>query len=104
MKRFLLTIPACVLSLMLIFPASVSGEDISAEQARMLKKQGDILSLESIIDAALTIKPGQILETELDADDGRYIYELEILDDRGRVWELEFDAANGELIELENED
>ena len=52
----------------------------------------------------MAVKPGQILETELDEDDGRYVYELEILDERGQVWELELDASTAELLELESED
>lgn len=82
----------------------VLNADNDAERARLLQQQGKILPLEQVITAAMAIKSGQILETELEEDDGRLVYELEILDDSGQVWEMEFDAATAELIELENED
>jgi uncharacterized membrane protein YkoI len=75
-----------------------------SERARLLKQQGKILPLEQVIAAAMAVKSGQILETELEEDDGRFVYELEILDEAGQVWELELDAATAELIELDNED
>lgn len=78
--------------------------DQGADRARQLLMQGEILPLQQIIDKAVAVKPGQLLETELEHDDGRYIYELEILDLHGQVWELELDARTGELLELENED
>lgn len=78
--------------------------DNGAERARLLNQQGKILPLEQIISVAMEVKSGQILETELEEDDGRLVYELEILDPSGQVWEMEFDASTGELIELENED
>ena len=45
-----------------------------------------------------------MLETELEQKRGGYIYEVEMLDDNGEVWELKFDAASGELLEQELED
>lgn len=95
---------AIAMGLTLILPGAVSHADDDADRARYLKQHGDILPLEQIISAAMAVKSGQILETELDEEDGRYVYELEILDDRGQVWELELDATTGELLDLENED
>mgnify|MGYP003835870189 CR=1 FL=1 len=90
--------------MLLAMPWQILQADQDADRARMLKQRGDILPLEQVIESAMAVKPGQILETELDEDDGRYVYELEILDDRGQVWELELDASTAELLELESED
>lgn len=90
--------------LLSLLTTPVLKADNDAERARLLQQQGKILPLEQVITAAMAIKSGQILETELEEDDGRLVYELEILDDSGQVWEMEFDAATAELIELENED
>ncbi len=35
---------------------------------------------------------------ELEHKQGRLVYELELLDEQGRVWEFYFDAASGEMI------
>ncbi|GLP99607.1 peptidase [Methylophaga thalassica] len=83
---------------------SPAQADESASVARQLLKEGKIMPLQEILTKAKVIKPGQVIETDLEKDDGRYIYELEILDEQGQVWELELDAQTGEFIELENED
>lgn len=92
------------LVLLSLFPGRSLVADDDSERARLLQQRGNILPLEQIIESAMAVKSGQILETELDEDDGRYLYELEILDEQGQVWELELDASSGELIELKNED
>jgi len=78
--------------------------DVKQDKVIELNQQGVIMSLQQIIDKATAIQPGNILETELDEEDGLYIYELEILDDKGQVWELELNAQSGELLEIEQED
>lgn len=93
-----------LIGLGIFLPGVASRADQSAVKARQLQQQGDILPLEQIIDLAMAVKQGQILETDLELDDGRYVYELEILDANGQVWEVEIDAQTGELVELENED
>lgn len=74
------------------------------EAVRELMRQGDILPLEQILEQARRQHPGRVLETELERERGGYIYEVEMLDDSGEVWELEFDAATGELLKQEQED
>ena len=71
---------------------------------RKLQESGQILSLEKIAKLANAVKPGEILETELENKKGRYIYEVELLDTQGKVWELKLDAKTGKLIKLEIED
>ncbi|MCR2747268.1 PepSY domain-containing protein [Limnobacter parvus] len=78
--------------------------DDDHQRIRQLQRSGEILSLEQIFDRARAVKRGRILDAELDDDDGRYIYEIELLDANGRVWEMEFDARTGRLLELEQDD
>ncbi len=78
--------------------------DSDHNEARKLKEAGKILPLEQIIASARQLYSGHILEIELEHEDGRYIYELEILDDNGTVWELEYDAKNGKLIKQKIDD
>ena len=47
--------------------------------------------------------PGKLLEVELEQEMGRWVYEFEILDDEGIVWELYYDAGTGELVKRELE-
>lgn len=74
------------------------------EAIRELVQQGDILPLEQVLEQAHQQRPGRVLETELEQERGRYIYEVEVLDENGEVWEMKFDAASGALLEQEQED
>lgn len=97
----LIAILALTLPWLLIQPTIA---DESPETARKLSASGQILSLEKITKAAKAIKPGEVLETELEHKHGIYIYELEILDDKGLVWELKLDAKTGKLIKMKQDD
>ncbi|HAO24626.1 MULTISPECIES: PepSY domain-containing protein [unclassified Methylophaga] len=93
---------------LLMMTAFISGpvvaDDVSHSEARMLRESGKILPLETIIEKAKAYRKGEVIDTELERDDGMLVYEIEILDEQGRVWELEFDATNGDLLELELDD
>lgn len=98
-----LALPACsVLAIGLALPHALAGDDQAL--ARRLSATGQILPLEKIIARARTIKAGKVLETELEDKKGRYVYEVEVLDRQGQVWEVKLDARTGALIELENDD
>lgn len=72
--------------------------------ARKLRQQGEILSLEKILNLARGHKNGEVLETELEKKRGRYVYEIEMLDAKSQVWELKLDAKTGQLIKMELDD
>ncbi len=92
------------LSFVLIANSPSLLADINQMAARKLHDSGQILSLEKIHELAKLIKPGRILEVELEKKGGRYIYEVELLNNNDEVWEVKLDAKTGELIKLEIED
>ncbi|MCU7853811.1 MAG: PepSY domain-containing protein [Candidatus Thiodiazotropha sp. (ex Monitilora ramsayi)] len=73
-------------------------------EARRLVAEGKIQPLEAILEQVKSVQPGNVLEVELEEDDDRMIYEIELLDKEGMVWELKIDAVTGELVERELED
>jgi uncharacterized membrane protein YkoI len=73
------------------------------ERAYRLRESGEILPLEQILEIALKSHPGRVLEVDLDREEGRRVYEIEIVDQQGVVWELEFDAGDGRLLEKKRE-
>jgi uncharacterized membrane protein YkoI len=75
-----------------------------AALAARLAKNGDILPLEQILQLAQAKQPGKVIETEFEHDRGRYVYEVEVLDDKGVVWKLKLDAKTGTLIRARQED
>lgn len=98
------TIASTALIATMLSIGNAIGSDDDHDRAHKLKQAGEILPLEQIIEKAHQHHQGRILETELEREDGRYVYELALLDDNGTVWEFEFDAKTGELIKQEKED
>lgn len=82
--------------------AAIADNDHAA--ARKLRESGEILSLEDIAERARRAKAGKILEIELDRERGRFVYEVEVLDQGGQVWELKLDAKTGDLIKMKIDD
>ncbi len=69
---------------------------------RLLMQADNVLPLEVIIEKAKDIQQGRLLEVEVYLRQGEFLYEVEILDNRGRVWELYFDAKSGDLVEYKD--
>ncbi len=88
----------------LVVPGGALCADVDHREAQRLRESGRILPLETIVQRAQALHPGKLLDIELEREDGRYVYELELLDERGVVWELEYDAATGTLLQRKQED
>ena len=82
--------------------ASWSIADDDRESAPL---PGEVAPLRELLALVQTKYPGRILEVELEqeeyGDKDIWIYEIKILTHKGRVYELEYDAATLELLESE---
>ncbi len=78
--------------------ASADSDRLRQGEVRQLREAGKILPMETILERARTAQPGQIVEVELEREDGRYVYEVKLIDDGDRVHELELDAASGDVL------
>jgi len=97
--------PLATLALALLLSSGATARDISQNEVLELRRRGELLPFEQVIALVETRHPGaQILEVELEEDDGRYLYELEILTRDNRVRELELDARDGRILDDELED
>lgn len=83
--------------------AGISIADDDHVEARRLMRAGTILPLEAIIESIQKQQPGRILEVELEREHGRYIYEIDLLDGAGVVWEMKVDAITGKPLKTEQE-
>ena len=92
-----------ILSLAATGVPALAGDDDHVN-ARKLRESGEIMPFEKIIERARAEKPGEVLETELDREHGRYVYEVEIVDEAGQVWEIKLDAKTGKLMKMERDD
>lgn len=98
------------LSVMTLF-AFLSGASAAADApvrdhdaARQAVESGQQRPLSAILKQIEATHPGRVLEIERDREDGRTVYEIELLDARGRVIELTVDAASGEVLRTDVDD
>lgn len=84
----------------MVMSSIVFGES-DHQKSRHLVEQGEILPLQKILDRLGQERAGRVLEVELENEDDRYIYEIELLGEEGRVWEYEIDATTGEILDRE---
>jgi len=82
-------------------PVDDSDDDdaLEHEQARQALEQGLVRPLEEIIAEARKHVQGDLIEVELEREDGRYIYELEFIQPSGQIVELQLDAKSMAIIE-----
>ncbi|MBI4984889.1 MAG: PepSY domain-containing protein [Rhodocyclales bacterium] len=68
------------------------------DRARQALEQGEILPLRTILESVERDTPGQIMEVELDRDEGRWIYEIKVLRTGGSLVKLSIDARSGTVL------
>lgn len=74
------------------------------ELAREALRRKEILPLDQVLNAIRDRVPGEIVEIELEREQDRWIYEVEIIDESGRMRDVLVDARNAEIIGTEKED
>jgi len=82
----------------------VRADDVGPEVAKRLLREGRIMSLPDILVEVRKQVPGEFLETELELEDGIYVYEIKLLRPDGRLQEIEADAATGKILKIEDDD
>ncbi|MDX9968020.1 MAG: PepSY domain-containing protein [Hydrogenophaga sp.] len=70
------------------------------EEARQALERGQVLPLRTVLDQVERSYPGQVLKVEFEHDDGRYIYEIGLLQPDGRMVRLEIDAVDGRVLKF----
>jgi uncharacterized membrane protein YkoI len=85
-------------------PGAARADDVGPEVAKRLLSEGRIKPLSEIISGVQAKVPGEVLEVQLELDDGIYVYELKLLRPNGKVQEVEADAASGSILKIEDDD
>ena len=83
--------------------AGAFATDVGHDRARQLRRDGVIVPLGDIVAEVTARWPGHVIEAELEREDGRYVYEIELLGDDGHVYEFEYDARTGRRLSYERE-
>jgi uncharacterized membrane protein YkoI len=74
------------------------------ELARQALQRKEILPLDQVLGAIRDRMPGEIVEIELERDQGRWIYEVEVVDETGRMRDVLVDAKDAKIIRTEDDD
>jgi uncharacterized membrane protein YkoI len=69
------------------------------ERARRALEAGEILPLDQILEAVRQRYAGSVIELELQEEGRRWVYEVELLADDGRLLRLRIDARTRQLLE-----
>jgi uncharacterized membrane protein YkoI len=94
MRRALLLLPM----LLLATPDARADDRRDHERARAALAAGEIRPLAELLADVERRYVGRVVETELEREDGRWVYEFKLLPPSGRVVELRLDAATGALL------
>ena len=87
-----------------VLPLSLTITGLLSLVAGPALARADATPLHRCVDAALAKKPGKVLEVELETENGREIYEIDIAGDDGKRWELECDLETIKIIKVELEE
>lgn len=83
--------------------AVVKADDDDHLEARALLQRGEILPLARILATVHERVPGDVIEVELERDDGVWEYEVKVLTAAGRVRKVELDARDGTVRKIKDD-
>jgi uncharacterized membrane protein YkoI len=88
--------------------SSVAGQafaDVRIDEAVKLQQSGTIKSFDALNEVAVKQFPGAtITDTELEDAYGKYVYQVELRDAKGQEWDVDIDAASGEVLRSQQDD
>jgi len=90
--------PKLLLSLLLASAAALSLADDDHDRARRAMEAGEIMPLHTLLERVARRHPGQVVEVELEREDGAWVYELKLLRPDGVLLKLELDARDGTVL------
>lgn len=91
------SIAAVMLTIAAVLPVQAS-DSRDHDRARHALEAGEIMPLKAILERVERDTPGQVIEVELEREDGRWIYEIKLLATGGSIMELEVDARDGKVL------
>jgi uncharacterized membrane protein YkoI len=87
------------------WPTSLArADDDDLDRLRDAVRRAEVMPLSTLQDQVRKTFPGEIISVEIDEDDGRFIYEFKVLQTSGRLLEIEMDAKDGEVLDIDDDD
>lgn len=88
---------------LMLFAAPAAADD-DADRARRALERGEVRPLAEILAALERRVEGEVVGVEFEREDGRHVYEFEVITPAGRMVEIYVDAATGAILEHEDDD
>lgn len=82
--------------------ARAGGDDL--DRLRDAVSRGEVMPLSALQDSVRRAFPGEIIGVKLDEDDGVFTYEFKVLQTSGRLLEIEVDARDGKVLDVDGDD
>lgn len=80
------------------------GDHDDRKTVERARERGEVLPLARIVELLRAQgQAGEVLEVELEEDDGDLIYEIYLLGDDGRRREIKVDPATGRILDMDHD-
>ncbi len=83
--------------------SSRSHSRFNQDDARQALKKGKVMPLTAILDIAAKREPGGVIAVDLETQNGRLVYEIDVITHDGRRRELQIDARKGDILSVEDD-
>ena len=81
---------------------AIAGSGRDHDRALRAVERGEALPLAEILERFRPeLLDGEIADVEFERKQGRWVYELKVIDRSGRLWEFYVDAASAEVLKKE---
>ena len=88
----------------LVAGAPLHAEPNDHDLARQALQQGKVLPLRTVLEKVEREYQGQVLKVEFEHDDGRFLYEIRLLQQDGRMAKLKIDAVDGRVLQIKRKE
>ena len=72
--------------------------------ARQALERGQVLPLRTVLEKVEREYQGQVLKVEFEHEDGRFHYEIRLLQQDGRMAKLKIDAVDGRVLQIKRKE
>ena len=85
---------------LVLLGAGPARADDDQDKARQALQAGQVMPLRQILDRVEREQPGQVLEVELEQEEGQWLYEIKLLRADGSLAKLKVDARDGRILKV----
>ena len=80
-----------------------ADEDHAYDRARRAVDRGETLPIGHLLKRLEVQVPGEVVGVEFGQEQGRWVYEFKVIDDGGRLLEVNVDAKTGAVLLLQDD-